>query len=232
MVIPLIVTILLAQAPVASTGQDADLRDAAKLADLARARALVAGGSAVDAPDWRGYTALMWASAAGHLEMVRFLLESGAQVDSRAADGTTALILASGNGALEIVKLLLSRGANPAAARQGLTARQLAVSRGYPEIATVLESAEALGTALLKAANEGQATTMRQLLASGAPANTTNADGVSSLMFAARNGDLGTLQYLLSRGADAVARDRQGQSVFDWAERSPSTRQQVRGLPS
>ena len=132
-----------------------------------------------------------------------------------------------GKRRLDIVKLLLSRGANPAAARAGLTARQLAVSRGYPEVATVLEGAEALGADLLKAANEGQATTMRQLLARGAPANTTNADGVSSLMFAARNGDLGTLQYLLSRGADAVARDRQGQGVFEWAERSPSTRQQV-----
>ena len=227
MVLPLIVALLLAQTPVASARQDADLRDAAKLDDLARARALVAGGAAVNAPDWRGYTALMWASAAGHLEVVRFLLEAGAQVDRRAADGTTALILASGNGALDIVKLLLSRGANPAAARQGLTARQVAVSRGYPDVATVLESAEALGTDLLKAANEGQATTMRQLLARGAPANTTNADGVSSLMFAARNGDLRTLQYLLSRGADAVARDSQGQSVFDWAERSPSTRQRV-----
>ena len=75
----------------------------------------------------------MWASAAGHLEVVRFLLESRAQVDSRATDGTTALILAAGNGALDIVKLLLSRGVKPAAVRQGLTARQVAVARGYPE---------------------------------------------------------------------------------------------------
>ena len=228
MVISWIVAILLAQAPVASPSRpDGDLLAAAKLADLARAQALVAAGTSVDVRDWRGYTPLMWASAAGHLEMVRLLLERGAQVDSRATDGTTALILASGNGAVDLVKLLLSRGANPAAVRAGLTARQLAVSRGYPEVASILEGAEALGAELLKAANEGQATTLRQLLARGAPANTTNADGMSPLMFAARNGDLGTLQYLLSRGADATARDRQGQGVFEWAERSPSTRQQV-----
>ena len=80
---------------------------------------------------------------------------------------------------------------------------------------------------MLKAANEGQATTLRQLLAGGAPASITNADGMSALMFAARNGDLGMLQYLLSRGADSTARDRQGQGVFEWAEKSPSTRQHV-----
>ena len=183
--IPLFVALLLAQAPL-SARSGSELLDAAKLGDLARAQALVAGGASVDAPDWRGYTALMWASAAGHLEVVRFLLEKRAQVDSRATDGTTALVLASGNGALDLVKVLLSRGANPAAARQGLTARQLAAARGYPEVATVLESAEALGADLLKAANEGQAASLRQLLARGAPANTTNADGVSALMFAAR----------------------------------------------
>jgi hypothetical protein len=125
------------------------------------------------------------------------------------------------------VKLLLSRGANPVAARAGLTARQLAVSRGYPDVASLLEGAEALGAALLKAASEGQATTLRQLLAGGAPANITDADGMTALMFAARNGDLGTLQYLLSRGADGTARDRQGQGVFEWAEKAPATRQHV-----
>jgi hypothetical protein len=147
MVIPWLLAILLAQAPAVSSRQDVDLLAAARLGDVARAQALVAGGAAVDAPDWRGYTPLMWASAAGHLETVRFLLEKGAQVDSRAADGTTALILASGNGAIEIVRLLLARRANPAAARQGMTARQLALGRGYPEVAALLEAAEAAGAA-------------------------------------------------------------------------------------
>jgi ankyrin repeat protein len=222
----LLAALLVAQAPPAPRPA-ADLIGAAKVGDLARARELAAGGTAVDAADWRGYTPLIWAAAAGHLELVQFLIERGAKADVRAGDGTTALMLAAGNGSAAIVKLLLSRGANPVAARAGLTARQLAVSRGYPEVAALLEGAESLGAELLKAANEGQAMTLRQLLAGGAPANITNADGMSPLMFAARNGDLGTLQYLLSRGADATARDRQGQGVFEWAEKTPSTRQQV-----
>ena len=227
MLVPLLLAALLfAQAPSAPRPAG-DLISAAKLGDLTRARELAAGGAAVDAADWRGYTPLMWASAAGHLELAQLLIERGAKTDARAADGTTALMLAAGNGSAGIVKLLLSRGANPVAARAGLTARQLAVTRGFPEVASLLEGAEALGAELLKAANEGQATTLRQLLAGGAPPGITNADGMSALMFAARNGDLGTLQYLLSRGADGTARDRQGQGVFEWAEKSPSTRQQV-----
>ena len=220
--------LLLGQPPAGGTPRaDQDLVTAAKLADLARARELIAGGAAVDAADWRGYTPLMWASAAGHLEMVRYLLERGAAADSRAGDGTTALFLASANGSLDIVRLLLSRGANPAATRQGATARQLSIARGHTEVAAVLEAAEAQGALLLQAASEGQAMTVRQLLARGAPVNATNAEGASALMFAARNGDLGTMQFLLSRGADGTLRDRQGHGVFDWAERAPSTRLQV-----
>ena len=227
MLVPLLLAaVLVAQAPPAPRPA-ADLINAAKIGDLAGARELAAGGAAVDAADWRGYTPLMWAAAAGHLELVQFLIERGAKAEARAGDGTTALMLAAGNGSVAIVKLLLTRGANPAGARAGLTARQLAATRGYPEVASLLESAEALGAEMLKAANEGQATTLRQLLAGGAPAGITNADGTSALMFAARNGDLGTLQYLLSRGADGSVRDRQGQGVLEWAEKSPSTRQQV-----
>jgi hypothetical protein len=229
MLIALTLAVLVfAQVPTAGYSRpDVELLKAAKAADVMRARQLVASGAPVDAADWRGYTPLMWSAAAGHGEMTRYLIESGAFVDSRAADGTTALMLAAANGTTAIVELLLTRGANPAAVRGGLTARQLALSRGHVEAATVLESAEVLGQQLLQAASEGQGMTVRQLLARGAPPNISGAGGVSPLMFAARNGDLGTLQYLLSRGADPLVRDQQGQSAIEWADRSPATRQHV-----
>jgi hypothetical protein len=180
MVIPLLlVGFLLTQSPpAASARQDVGLLDSAKLGDLAHARTLVANGAPVDARDWRGYTALMWASAAGHLEIVRFLLERGAQVDSRATDGTTALILASGNGAIDLVKLLLSRGANPAAARQGTTARQLAVARGYPEVARLLEGAEGLGADLRDRGLQPQAAVANDRTAPSVTASLQALDGL------------------------------------------------------
>ena len=225
MVIALSLAVLvIAQGPAGSSAQGGtELLNAAKTGDLVRARELVGNGAALDIPDWRGYTPLMWSSAAGHAEMTRYLIDSGAAVGRRAADGSTALILAAANGAVDIVRLLLARGADPAAVRNGVTARQLALSRGYVETAAVIETAESLGMQLLQAASEGQAMTVRQLLARGAPPNITGADGVSALMFAARNGDLGTLQYLLSRGADPLARDQQGLTAAEWAARSPGT---------
>jgi hypothetical protein len=79
----------------------------------------------------------------------------------------------------------------------------------------------------LQAAVEGNDTTIRQLLATGAPANVTNERGETALMMAARNGDLGVLTALLSRGADASIRDSQGRTVVEWAEPSPTTAKYV-----
>jgi hypothetical protein len=202
---------------------DAALIASAKLGDVARARELLSAGAAVNTFDRRGVTPLMWASAGGHLELVRHLLESGAAVDWRAHDGTTALMLAAENGFVEAARALLLRGANVNAVRAGVTARRLAVQRAHPEMVALIERAEALGARLLQSAGEGNDTTVRQLIATGAPVNVSNARGETALMMAARNGDLGMLQALLSRGADVTARDNQGRTVIDWAEPSPST---------
>ena len=57
------------------------LPDAAYRGDLARLRALLAGGADVDAVDKDGDTALICAAFKGHLGCVRELLRAGAQVD-------------------------------------------------------------------------------------------------------------------------------------------------------
>jgi ankyrin repeat protein len=216
--------LLIAQVtPPARSVSGPDLLEASRMGRTARARELIAGGADVNAPDWRGFTPLMWAAATGNLPLVEELLQRGARVDARARDGSTALVLAASNGYIETVRLLLSRGADVSAGPAGETARARAGARGHNEVAALLEAAEQLGALLVQAVSEGQSAAARQLLARGAPFNTRNDQGVSATMFAARNGDLGMLQFLLARGADAAARDNQGETVFDWAQRSPAT---------
>jgi hypothetical protein len=199
------------------------LLESAKLGDLPTVRDLLARRIPADSVDRRGLTPLMWAAASGNIELVRLLLDNGAAVDRRASDGSTALMLASANGFIDVVRALVLKGANVTAARSGVTARQLAVERGHADVAMLLDQAEALGRRLLQAANEGHDTVVRQVLAMGAPLNMPDERGATALMIAARNGDLGMLQALLSRGADGSVRDSQGQTVFEWAEVSPST---------
>ena len=54
-----------------------------------------------------GFTALIFASGKGHLEIVRELCERGANVNAaRTNDGITALMWASQEGQLEVVREL------------------------------------------------------------------------------------------------------------------------------
>src|SRR5262249_28092736 len=151
----------------------------------------------------------------------------GSVIDARAKDGLTPLMLASANGFTDVTRALILRGADVNAARNGVTARQLAEARGHARGAALLEEAEGFGSKLLRAAAEGNDTGVRQLLASGAPVNVTDERGATALMFAARTGSLGMMQALLSRGADAAARDAAGQGVFEWAEQSGITSKYV-----
>jgi hypothetical protein len=212
---------ILAQLPIGGGPRpDGALATAARVADVRQVRELVAAGTRVDETDRRGYTALMWSAAGGLVELTRFLVDSGARVDARAGDGTTAIYLAAANGAADVVRLLLARGANPAVSRAGRTPRQAAAARGQTDIASLLETAEALGAQLLQAASTGQAAAVRDLVGREAPVNFTDASGMSALMFAARSGDVGAVQLLLSRGADILARDSEGRGVLEWAGKS------------
>jgi ankyrin repeat protein len=199
------------------------LIEAAKLGDANSVQTLVNGGATVDTTDWRGYTPLFWAAASGRLDIVTTLLNRGASAARKATDGTTALMLAAAGGHLDVVKSLVARGAPLGATKNGVTAQQLAARRGFPEVAALLEQAEAAGQRLLQATRDGNDGATRQLITLGAPVNTTDARGTTPLMMAARTGNLGILQFLLARGADTTAADQDGRTVWDWAELSRDT---------
>ena len=60
---------------------------------------------------YKGYTALMWASYMGYLDIAKALLAAGADKDKADTNGCTALMRAGGRGHAEIVKELLAAGA-------------------------------------------------------------------------------------------------------------------------
>lgn len=100
---------------------------------LASAEALLAAGANVNAVEqWTGQTALMWAAAGRHADMVALLVAHGAAVNARAtafdwssqitseprgqyrpAGGLTPLLYAARSGCLACVETLLQAGADP-----------------------------------------------------------------------------------------------------------------------
>lgn len=89
-------------------------------------------------PDYM--TALMHASANGHLDIVKVLIENGATVDLATPDNKfTALMLASFMGHLDVVRRLLTAGAKVnAVATEGMTALMYASMKRHLDVARLL----------------------------------------------------------------------------------------------
>jgi uncharacterized protein len=104
------------------------LMAAARTGRLDAVQLLVSRGSFVNAADpFQEETALMWASAEGHVEVVKALLAAGADPNQKAhvstltdrkdadhpSGGFTALMFAARNGHADVVEALIKGGADP-----------------------------------------------------------------------------------------------------------------------
>jgi ankyrin repeat protein len=94
-------------------GGETPLMTAARVGSVASVKALLARGGTVDAKDdRRGQTALMWAAAEGHADVVQTLIELGADVRLRLSSGFTPLLFAVREGRSGVVRVLLKAGAD------------------------------------------------------------------------------------------------------------------------
>ena len=85
---------------------------AASAGNVPVVRALLAHGADVNAVTARtGATALMWAVAAPHPDIVKVLIDAGADVHVSSEKGFTPLLFAARNGDIETAKILLAAGA-------------------------------------------------------------------------------------------------------------------------
>jgi ankyrin repeat protein len=184
---------------------------AARLGNVEVVKALLAHGADPNAKEAsHGQTALMWAAAEAHPDVVRLLLGAHADVGARSstwrqrvmiccqyyegdADGAamtvkggyTALLFAAQSGDTESVKLLLAAGADiKQTAPDGTNALIIAAHGEHPQTAIFL-------------------------LGAGADPN-VDSPGYTALHVAATEGDLPLVTALLAHGADPNARIQKG----------------------
>jgi ankyrin repeat protein len=84
-------------------------------------------------------TALMWALAMGHSEIITTLVEGGANVQTSTAKGFTPLMFAARNGDIDVAGLLITKGAGiNDLASDGTHVLPFAILSGQPEFAVFL----------------------------------------------------------------------------------------------
>jgi ankyrin repeat protein len=152
----------------------------------------------------------MEAARSGSLEAVRLLLAHGADVNARERGRQqTALMWAAARRHAAIVRLLIAHGAD-LHARTSTRPLTVMLDRGPRRaVKTSMQDARTVerggSTALLFAAQSGSVDAARQLLAAGASANDTAADGTSAVVMATLSGYPELAAVLLEAGAEPDA---------------------------
>lgn len=156
-----------------------------------------------------GFSALMFAVRAGHIEASRALLDAGANVNDAVSDGQSVLVVAAANANWELAAYLLDRGANATAADAGWNAlhqtvrtrrMNLAFGTPGPFSSGTLDSMELIKK-LLDAGADVNARMSRNGMRDG-QRNRFNRLGATAFMLAAKVTDVEAMRLLLAAGAD------------------------------
>ena len=186
--------------------------------------ALIELGADINLPDSVGNQPLHLAVQSKSAPVVRSLLKAGASVDTLDSAGNTPLIIASLNGDLAIVTLLLdARAGINVEDQRGWTALQAARERSHRDVEALLVKRGARAgsgtqtvaiaarsdvpssSALIRAAWDGDAESVRRLLAAGVDPN-GRTDGETPLTRAVAGGHVSAVRLLLAAAAACIAR--------------------------
>jgi ankyrin repeat protein len=215
--------VALAATAFGAAAPDTRLADAARAGDREAVNTLIASGTAVDAPQPDGTTALHWAAYNDDLAMTGRLLEAGAHVNPVNRNGATPLALACTNRGAAVVDRLLKAGANPSLAPDGappllacaragaVAAVQMLIARGADVNAKDSWRGQ---TALMWAASENHAELIKALLAGGAEVDARSTGNFTALMFAVRQDAREAARLLIAAGADVNLPGPNGQDLL------------------
>ncbi|XP_010884133.2 ankyrin repeat and SAM domain-containing protein 6 isoform X2 [Esox lucius] len=170
--------------------------------DITRGLSLVP----VDCTDEEGNTALQFASASGHENLVRFLLRKGASVDSRNNYGWTPLMQATRFGHLNVAHILLENGAEiNGRNRMGASVLTMAARGGHTHVAKLLlESGAFVDDYDHLALAEGVANGNNNNSAAGLGGGEVGREfmDITALLAAAQHGHEAAVRLLLEWGAE------------------------------
>ena len=157
-----------------------------------------------------GVTPLMEAARSGSVDAVRALIARGADVNATERDrGQTALMWAVARRHPAVVQLLVQHGGNVHARTRVRPLRVMLDQGPRRSVKTSMQDARQIeaggSTALVFAAEVGDAKSAAHLLAGGANVNDTAADGSSALVRAAFAGHTTVARVLIDAGADVNA---------------------------
>jgi ankyrin repeat protein len=167
-------------------------------------------GADPNAASETGVTPLMEAARSGSVHAVRALIARGAQVNARERDrDQTALMWAVARKHPAVVQVLLQHGAD-VHARTRVRPLTVMLDQGPRRtVKTSMQDARPIeaggSTALVFAAEVGDAGSAQHLLAAGADVNDAAADGGSALVRAAFAGHPAVARVLIDAGADVNA---------------------------
>ncbi|KAJ9591792.1 hypothetical protein L9F63_001609, partial [Diploptera punctata] len=181
------------------------------------ANLLIDHGTAINARDEGGYTALSIAARKGRVKIVQLLLEKDVNIElSDFEYNRTPLMWAAEWGRLIVVELLLHEGANKKARdKDGNTAFSIAVQKERIQVTELLASTDIINvcdkwykrTPLMFAVECGQLQIIECLIKWGANLNDRNKDGFTALSLAAKKEDLRVSELLLISKADTEIPD-------------------------